>query len=43
MSDDSAEILYQSFLREAIVSSSGKGRGVHFLTLSIQCFLCLLG
>ena len=27
--DDSAEILFQSFLLEAIVSSSGTGRDVH--------------
>ena len=40
MTDDSAEILFQSFLREAIVSSSGMGRDVHSLTLSIQYFLC---
>ena len=36
--DDSAEILSQSFLQEAIVSSSGMGRGVHSLTFSIQHF-----
>ena len=29
MKDDSAEILFQSFLQEAIVSSSGTGRDVH--------------
>ena len=38
MRDDSAEILSQSILREAIMSSSGMGRGVHSLTLSIQHF-----
>ena len=27
--DDSAEILFQSFLQEALVSSSGMGRDVH--------------
>ena len=35
MRDDSAEILFQSFLREAMVSSSGMGRDGHSLTLSI--------
>ena len=38
--DDSAELLYQSFLQEAIVSSSGMGRDVHYLMLSIKHFLC---
>ena len=38
--DDSAEILFQSFLREAIVSNSGMGRNVYSLRLSIQHFLC---
>ena len=28
MKDDAAEILFQSFLQEATVSSSGMGRGV---------------
>ena len=37
---DSAEVLFQSFLREAIVSDSGIGRDVHYLMLSIQHFLC---
>ena len=36
MRDDSAEILFQSFLRDAIVSNSGMGRDVRSLTLSIQ-------
>ena len=36
MRDDSAEIFFQSSLREASVSSSGTGRDVHPLTLSIQ-------
>ena len=40
MRDDSAQILFQSFLQEALVSSSGIGRDVHFLMLSIQLFLC---
>ena len=40
MTDDSAQILFQSILWEAIVSSSGLGRDVHCLTLSIQHFLC---
>ena len=38
--DDSAEILFQSCLQEALVSSSGTGRDVHSLMLSIQHFLC---
>ena len=29
MRDDSAEVLFQSFLQEALVSSSGFGRGAH--------------
>ena len=33
MGDDSAEILFQSFLQEALVSSSGMGRDVHSLML----------
>ena len=45
MMDNLAEILSQSFLffcflREAIVSSSCKGRDVHSFMLSIQQFLC---
>ena len=36
MRDDSAEILFESFLQEAIVSSSGTDRDVHSLMLSIQ-------
>ena len=39
--DTSGEVLFQSFLREAIVRSSGIGRDVHSLRLSIQHFLCL--
>ena len=38
--DDSAEILFQRFLQEANVSSSGMGRDVHSLMLSIQHLLC---
>ena len=40
--DDSAEILLQFFflLQEALVNSSGTGRDVHSLMLSIQHFLC---
>ena len=38
--DDSAEILSQSFMQETLVSSSGMGRDVHSLMLSIQRFLC---
>ena len=40
MRDDLVEILFQPFLQEAIVSSSGTGRDVHSLMLSIQYFLC---
>ena len=43
MIDDPAEILFQSFLQEAPVSSSGMGRDVHSLMLSIQYFLCCPG
>ena len=42
MRDDSAEILFQSFLWEATACSSGIGRDAHSLTLSIQHFLCRL-
>ena len=38
--NDSAEILFQTFPREALVSNSAMGRNVHFLMLSIQHFLC---
>ena len=40
MRDDSAEILFQSFLQEALVSRSGMGRDIHSLTLPTQHFLC---
>ena len=40
MWNDSAETLFQSFLQEALVSSSGMGRHGHSLILSIQHFLC---
>ena len=43
MRDDSAEILFQSFLQEALVSSSGMGRYVHPLMLPIQHFPTLKG
>ena len=33
MRNDSAEILFQSFLQEAVVSSSGVGKDVHSLIL----------
>ena len=36
MRDDSVEILFQSFLQKALVSSSGMGRDVHSLMLSVQ-------
>ena len=39
-SDTSAEILFQSFPQEALVSSSGMGKDVHSLMLSVQHFLC---
>ena len=38
--DASAEILFRSFLHKAVVSSSGMGRDVHSLLLSIHHFLC---
>ena len=41
MRDDSAEILLQSFLLEAPVSSSCMNRAVQSLMLSVQHFLCL--
>ena len=40
MIDESAEVLFQSFMQEALASSSGMGRDVHSLMLSIQHFLC---
>ena len=40
--DESAEIPFQSFLQEALVSSSGMDRDVHFFMLSIEHFLCRL-
>ena len=33
MRDDSAEILFQSFLQKVLVSSSGLGKDVHSLML----------
>ena len=42
MRDDSAEIPFQSFLQEALVSRSGISRDVHSLMLSIEHFLCRL-
>ena len=39
MTADSAEILFQCFLQEATVSSSGMGRDVHCL-MSVQRFCC---
>ena len=38
--DGSAEIMFQSFLWKAIVSSSGVDTDVHALMLSIQHLLC---
>ena len=40
MRDNSAQILFQSFLQEALVSISGMSGHVHSLMLSIQHFLC---
>ena len=40
MRDNSAEILSQSFRQEMVLSSSGMGRDVYFLVLSMQHFLC---
>ena len=40
MRNDSAEVLFQSFLQEARVSSSGVGKDVHTLTVSIQHYRC---
>ena len=40
MRDDPAEILFQTFLQEALVSSSGMGRDVQSWMLSIQHYLC---
>ena len=40
MRDDSTEILFQSFLKEALVSSSDTGIDVHSLLFSIQHILC---
>ena len=39
MMDDSAAILFQSFLQEALVSGSGMDRDVHSLMLFTQHFL----
>ena len=40
MTDDSARILFKSFLQEATVQSSGMGRDVHSLMLSIGEVAC---
>ena len=39
MKNDLAEILFRSFLRDALVSCSGMGRDVHSL-MSVRHFLC---
>ena len=39
-SNEPGKILFRCFLRKATVGSSGMGRNVHSLTLSIQHFLC---
>ena len=38
MRDDSAAILFQSFLQEVLVNSSGMGTDVHSLRLSTPAF-----
>ena len=38
MRDDSAEILFKSFLQEALVSSSGMVRAVHFFDVVHSAF-----
>ena len=40
ITDDSADILFKSFLQEAFVSSSGTSGDVHSLTSPVQHFLC---
>ena len=40
MMDNSVEILFLSFLKEAVVRSSDVGKDVHSLTLFIKHFLC---
>ena len=40
MKDDSAEILFKSFLQKALASSSGMGMDVHSSILSIYYFIC---
>ena len=40
MPDDSAEIVFQSVLQDAVVSCCAMSEDVHSLTLSIQHFLC---
>ena len=42
MTDDSAEILFKSFMQEAVMSSSSMSIDAHSLMLSIQHFFCLL-
>ena len=42
MTDDQAEILFQSSLQEVVASSSGTVRNVHSFMRSIQHFLCQL-
>ena len=43
MRDNSAEIIFHSFLQEVLVSSTGKGRAVHSWMLSFQCVFGGLG
>ena len=38
MGDDSAEVLFQSFLQDALVSSSGMGRDVHLFDIVYPAF-----
>ena len=41
MRDDSAELFFQSFLREALVSSSGNGQGCRLLAAAIRQLVLL--
>ena len=40
MRDDSAQILFQSFLQDALESCSGMDRDVHSLIIMMCSFLC---
>ena len=43
MTDDLADILFQSFVWEAIVRMSGTGRDVHSLPLTVKLQASLFG